>query len=91
NMVFALIIFLNLATAIFILPHILKKLFGFETIFTLSGINFFNSTFLIATIGITYLCMDPIVKTAYVLRCFYGAALTTGEDIRIGLNAYINI
>ena len=89
-LVFALIVFLNLATAIFILPHILKKIIGFETIFTLSGINFFNSTFLIATIGITYLCMDPIVKTAYVLRCFYGAALTTGEDIRIELNASVH-
>ncbi len=86
---FAFILFLNLATAIFILPHILKKLFGFETIFTLSGINFFNSTFLITTIGITYLCMDPIVKTAYVLRCFYGAAMTTGEDIRIELNKFM--
>ena len=89
-MVFALIVFLNLATAIFILPHILKKFFGFETIFTLSGINLFNSTFLIVTIGITYLCMDPIVKTAYVLRCFYGEALTTGEDIRIELNASVH-
>jgi len=86
--VFAFIVFINLATAIFILPHILKKFFGFETIFTLSGINFFNSTFLIATIGITYLCIDPIVKTAYVLRCFYGAALKTGEDIRIELNKF---
>ena len=85
---FALIVFLNLAVAIFILPHILKKIFGFETIFTLSGINFFNSTFLVATIGMTYLCIDPIVKTAYVLRCFYGAALATGEDIRIELNKF---
>ena len=86
---FALMVFLNLATAIFILPHFLNKFLGFETIFTLSGINFFNSTFLVATIGITYLCMDPIVKTAYVLRCFYGAALTTGEDIRIELNKFM--
>ncbi|OQY02848.1 MAG: hypothetical protein B6I22_12790 [Desulfobacteraceae bacterium 4572_123] len=89
-LVFALIVFLNLATSIFILPHILKKFLGFETIFTLSGISFFNSTFLIATIGMTYLCIDPIVKTAYALRCFYGAALTTGEDIRIELNVSVH-
>ena len=88
-MAFAFILFLNLATAIFILPYILKKFFDFETIFTLSGISFLNSTFLIATIGITYLCVDPIVKTAYVLRCFYGAAMTTGEDIRIELNKFM--
>lgn len=81
-LVFYLIVFLNLAIAIFLLPYIFKKFFGFETIFTLSGINFLNSTFLVSTIGITYLCVDPIVKTAYMLRCFYGAALTTGEDIR---------
>ena len=89
-LVFALIVFLNLVTAIFILPYILKKFFVFEKIFTLSGINFFNSTFLVATIGITYLCMDPIIKTAYVLRCFYGAALATGEDIRIELNKFVS-
>jgi hypothetical protein len=88
-MAFALILFLNLATAIFIFPHIIKKVIGIETIFTLSGVNFFNSTFLAATIGITYLCVDPIVKAAYVLRCFYGAALVTGEDIRIELNKFI--
>ena len=88
-MAFAFILFLNLATAIFILPYILKKFFDFETIFTLSGISFLNSTFLIATIGITYLCVDPIVKTAYVLRCFYGGSMTTGEDIRIELNKFM--
>jgi hypothetical protein len=87
--VFSLIVFFNLATAIFILPYILKKFIGFETIFTLSGINFLNSTFLVSTVGVTYLCVDPIVKTAYMLRCFYGAAMTTGEDIRIELNKFM--
>ncbi|MDY6791710.1 MAG: hypothetical protein SWH54_10635 [Thermodesulfobacteriota bacterium] len=85
---FALILFINLAATIFILPYILKKFVGFETIFTLSGMNFFNSTFLVATIGITYLCMDPLVKAAYMLRCFYGESLTTGEDIRLELNKF---
>ena len=42
-------------------------------------------TFWVVTIGISYLCMNPLVKTVYVLRCFYGAALKSGEDLKTEL------
>ena len=35
--------------------------------------------------GLTYLCMDPIVKTVYALRCFYGESITSGEDLKAEL------
>ncbi|UCH19891.1 MAG: hypothetical protein JSU83_15135 [Deltaproteobacteria bacterium] len=83
---FGLIVFFNLAITLFMLPYLLRTFFGFESIFTLSGINSLNTTFLATAIGITYLCMDPIVKTAYMLRCYYGEALKSGADIRNQLN-----
>jgi hypothetical protein len=64
-------------------------LVGLETNFTLSAGSALNTTFLAAAIGVTYLCFDPLVKAAYVLRCFYGEARTTGEDLRVMLR-YLN-
>jgi hypothetical protein len=87
--VFGIIVFLNLAITLFILPYMLKKFFGFESIFTMSGINSLNTTFLATTIGLTYLCMDPVVKTAYILRCYYGEALKSGADIKNQLNRLV--
>ncbi len=87
--IFGVVIFLNLILALFILPHLLKKIFGFETIFTLSGIRLLNTTFLAVTMGLTYLCLDPVVKTAYVLRCYYGESIVSGEDIRTQLSRFI--
>jgi len=88
-LVFSIIIFLNLAITLFILPYMLKKFFGFESIFTMSGINSLNTTFLATTLGLTYLCMDPVVKTAYILRCYYGEALKSGADIKNQLNRLV--
>jgi hypothetical protein len=86
---FGVIVFLNLAITLFILPHLLKTFLGFESVFTLSGLDSLNTTFLATTIATTYLCMDPIVKTAYTLRCYYGEALTSGADIRNQLNRFV--
>jgi hypothetical protein len=83
--VFGIIVFLNIASAIYILPHLLKKYLGIESMFTLSGSHVINTTFWVVTIGISYVCMNPLVKTVYVLRCFYGAALKSGEDLKTEL------
>ena len=88
---FGLVIFLNVSMAALIIPQLLKSLFGVETVFTLGGIPvFFNSTFWIVMLGMTYLFFDPFVKTAYVLRCFYGSALGSGEDLKTELNRNLN-
>jgi hypothetical protein len=80
--IFGVVIFLNISFAAFIIPQMVKTLFGIESIFTLSGMRMIlNTTFWIAMLGITYLCLDPFIKTVYVLRCFYGSALKSGEDL----------
>jgi hypothetical protein len=81
--IFGVVIFLNLSFAAFIIPQMVKTLFGIESIFTLSGMRMIlNTTFWIAMLGTTYLCLDPFIKTVYVLRCFYGSALKSGEDLK---------
>ncbi|MEJ2170863.1 MAG: hypothetical protein P8X90_35685 [Desulfobacterales bacterium] len=87
--IFGSVVFINIASAIFILPHLLKNYLGVESMFTLSGIHVINTTFWVVTIGMTYLCMNPLVKTVYVLRCFYGAALTSGEDLKTELKGLL--
>jgi len=88
---FGLAIFLNVSMAALIIPQLLKSLFGVETVFTLGGMSvFFNSTFWIVMLGMTYLFFDPFVKTAYVLRCFYSSAIGSGEDLKTELDRNLN-
>ncbi len=84
---FGFVIFVNVSiTAVFI-PQLLKTLFGIDSAFTLSGTYMFlNTTFWIVVPGITYLLLDPCIKATYVLRCFYGSALQSGEDLRTELS-----
>ncbi len=85
--IFGGVIFLNLSLAVFIIPQMAKTLLGIDSIFTLSGIRMIlNTTFWVAILGMTYLCLDPFVKTVYVLRCFYGSSLKSGEDLKQELN-----
>jgi hypothetical protein len=86
---FGLFVFLNLGIGIVLLPHLLKRLLGIETVFTLSGLGMLNTTFFAILVMLTYLCVDPIVKSAYVLRCFYGLSRQSGDDLRAGLKPYL--
>lgn len=82
---FALVVFANWATVLFLLPYLLKTLLGVETIFTRSGWALLNTTFFATALGLTYLSIDPLIKSAYALRCFYGQALESGADLKAEL------
>ncbi|WP_281185389.1 DUF4129 domain-containing protein [Trichlorobacter lovleyi] len=77
-----LVLFANIAVGVYFLPHLLKSLFGIETIFTRSNQMLLNSTFWAAIVALTQLCLDPLVKACYVLRCHYGESLSSGADLR---------
>ncbi|MFO7870917.1 MAG: hypothetical protein R6V03_05740 [Kiritimatiellia bacterium] len=78
----------NIALFLVIFPHLLRVLFGVETWFTLSGWSgIFNTTFLTSVFCLSFLCLDPVMKTAYVLRRFYAASRRTGQDILADLAA----
>ncbi|MBF0530348.1 MAG: hypothetical protein HQK55_13965, partial [Deltaproteobacteria bacterium] len=52
---FTFFVFINMNVAVYFVPHLLKDLFGIETIFTRSGWHVLNSTFLITVLALTYL------------------------------------
>jgi len=87
---FGFAVALNISVFIFQIPYLLKIFFGFETIFTISGPYFFNTTFLMVIIVFTYLCLDPLIKAVYTLRCFYLETKVNGDDIKLKLNSIIH-
>lgn len=76
------VIFINIATATLFLPGIIKSLMGFDIMLTRGGQFFLTSTFWFAVAAVTHLCIDPVVKASYLIRCHYGEALATGADLR---------
>jgi hypothetical protein len=83
----AAVIALNIGVAIYNVPFLLKTFFAIETPFVTSGaLIVTNSTFLAIVCGLAYLCLDPLFKAGYVLRCFYGDSLKNGQDLRAELS-----
>lgn len=78
-------VFLNWATVCLTLPALCKMLLGIQSDFTRSPFALLNSTFFAAVAALTYLCADPLLKTIYVLRCFYGESLASGDDLKAEL------
>jgi hypothetical protein len=80
-----LVVFLNVLSLLFVLPFLLKTLFGVETLFSRSHYSLLNTTVLMIALGLTHLIVDPVVKTFYLLRCFYGRARLSGVDLKVSL------
>ncbi len=84
-LLFALFVFFNLAITLFLIPHLVKMLFGVESAFTRSGVHLLNSTLFATAAGLAWAAVDPLIKAVYVLRCFYGESVTTGDDLKAAL------
>jgi hypothetical protein len=78
---------MNLMIAVFILPQLLRQFTGEENMFTRSGSHLANTTFFAVTFSLVFLALDPLIKTFYALRCFYGESLRSGEDLKSDLRA----
>jgi hypothetical protein len=92
---FGLFVLTNWMVAFIAVPYLLKSLLGVETPFSRVMQDapallrtVLNTTFFSALFGVTYLCLDPLIKTVYVLRCFYGESLQTGHDLRAELKSF---
>ncbi|MEW5978937.1 MAG: DUF4129 domain-containing protein [Acidobacteriota bacterium] len=79
----------NIAASLILLPYLLKMLLGIETRFTLSGPYLVNSTFFALVCSLTYLCLDPFLKAAYVVRCFQARSRYSGEDLKSVLREWV--
>jgi len=88
---FGIVIFVNVSISVIFIPQMVKTLFGVDSAFTLSGrYMLLNTTFWIVVLGITYLILDPFIKATYALRCFYGSALQSGEDLKTELSQILS-
>lgn len=83
--VFGAIVFVNFMTAIFLAPWLLKTMLEIETLFSRSSFHLFNTTVLTVAAGLTHLTVDPIAKTFYILREFYGRSIQSGDDLKVTL------
>jgi uncharacterized membrane protein len=82
---FGFFLFLNWTIACATLPALAKMFLGIESVFTRGGVAMMNSTFFAVMLGLVYLCVDPVLKAAYVLRCFYGESIQSGADLKAEL------
>ena len=78
---FGLVIMINAAAAILMLPGLLRSILGVELPIARVGYNFSNTTFFGVFFAITWLMVDPVVKAFYVIRCHRGTAMETGHDL----------
>jgi hypothetical protein len=85
---FGFFLFLNLTTVTLMLPGLVKMLLGIESVYSQSAFAMLNTTFFAAVLGLTYLCLDPLIKTSYLLRCFYGESLQSGLDLKAELKQF---
>jgi len=88
---FTLLVCINLLIVIAVLPWLARTLFGLETAFSRLRLGWMNTTTLAVTGCVGYLVVDPLIKAAYVLRCFYGESLQTGEDLKAQLSGFASV
>jgi len=82
-----MVVALNAGLSLFLIPWLLRTFLGIETVFSVGGFAAVNDTSLAIICGLVYLCLDPVLKAVYCLRCFYGESLRTGEDLLVELRA----
>ena len=81
-----IVVAINLALLVAVLPQIFRILTGIETAFSRSGMVFVqNPLFALLMLALTWLALDPFVQAVYVVRCFRIESVETGEDVRAGL------
>ncbi len=86
---FGVVIAVNVASAMIAIPMLAKTFLGVETLFAQNPLSMLNSTFFAIVCAMTYLFLDPLIKAAYALRCFYGESQLTGQDLRVDLQRIV--
>jgi len=88
---FGIFVLLNIAAAVTLPAELAKMFLNIDSTFTRGGFSGFNTTFLGILLSLGYLCLDPLVKAFYTLRCFYGQSLQSGQDLRSELRSLISL
>jgi hypothetical protein len=87
----ALLLFLNILILLVTLPGLGRSMLGIEGDLARLGAGFFNLTTAAVAACVTWLAIDALLSAVYVLRCFYGASVVTGEDLMAALRRAMGI
>ncbi len=80
---------LNVGMCLALIPWAMRTFLGVHTMFNMAGPwSVLNSSYLAMIFCLCFLAMDPIIKTIYTLRAYYGGSLETGEAIRTDILTY---
>jgi hypothetical protein len=80
-----LLLFVNFLVMIILVPQLARSFLGIEgDLVRLGGHILSPSTFGVA-LALAWMVIDPVLDAAFVLRCFYGESIATGEDLRAAL------
>jgi hypothetical protein len=84
--VLSLVVILNVAVALMVLPQLTRMFTGVESAFTRDGTALFRSRlFILFVLALAWMLFDPYVQAVYTLRCFHRESVETAEDLRAGL------
>jgi hypothetical protein len=81
-----LIVTLNVATAIAILPQLVRMLTGYESVFSRGGLSYVeNPLFAMTALAVGWMAVDPYIQAVYCVLYFRRESLESGEDLRAAL------
>ncbi|MGD1090467.1 MAG: hypothetical protein ABSB35_00590 [Bryobacteraceae bacterium] len=81
----------NVLTVIAVMPQMARSFLGVEGSFARFSEGLVNVYTLGVALALSWLVIDPLLEAAYVLRCFYGESIATGEDLRAALRKAIAV
>jgi hypothetical protein len=82
---FGLVVFVNVLVSLIAGPILFRTITGEDTAFTTNANAMLNSTLFTAALVITWLLMDPLLRAAFLIRCFRVDAIRTGVDLKATL------
>lgn len=85
----SVLLFANAMIVMILIPQLGRSFLGIEGEVARSGNHILNWTTFAAAVAIASLVIDPLLDAVYVLRCFYGESIATGQDLRAALRRAI--
>ncbi|MGH9593433.1 MAG: hypothetical protein ACRD5L_10110, partial [Bryobacteraceae bacterium] len=80
-----LLLFANTFLLLMYLPQLGRMFLGIEGDLARLGGGLQNWTTAPIAAALTWLAIDPLLDAVYILRCFYGESVTSGDDLRAAL------
>lgn len=83
------LLFVNILVMVIAIPELARSFLGIEGDFARAGIRLLSWSTVSVAAGLAWMLIDPLLDAVFVLRCFYGESLATGEDLRSALSKLI--